>query len=94
MSPWVRDTLERAVWTFVQAAAGILTAAELGWLELGQIELWQAAVAAGTSAVLSLVKAVAAGKIGVNGTAQLGAATYTNTESPGAIVVAPPVDPV
>lgn len=84
MSPWLRDTLERVFWTFVQAATGILTAAELGWLQLGEVQVWQAATAAGVAAVISLLKAIAATKVGEAGTAQLGVNTYTNTEPPAA----------
>lgn len=59
-----KDILERAAWTFVQAAIGTVTALPLftdidGWAAVGA-----AAGAAGLSAVLSFLKTVAQERLG------------------------------
>jgi hypothetical protein len=58
---WLRDTLERALWTFVQGALAVVPV-EL--LASGDLTAANAAFVGGVAAVLSLVKSVAATKIG------------------------------
>ena len=79
-SAWFRDTLERLVWTAIQGALAVVTAQGLGWVELGDGDLWKAAAAGGLAAALSFVKSLAAGRA-QGGTAQLGATTYSYTEA-------------
>lgn len=78
---WLKDTAERMFWTFIQGATAILTVHQLGWLELGDGELWKAAAAGGVGGVFSLLKAVAATRLGARSTAQLGTKTYSYTEA-------------
>jgi hypothetical protein len=70
MSPLLKDILERAAWTFIQGFATIILAS--GTLN---ITVLQAAGVAGGMAVLSLVKSMAASKIGAE-TPQTGIDTY------------------
>lgn len=82
---WWRDALERLVWTFLQGAIAILTVNQFGLIELVDDELWKAAAAGGVGASLSLIKSFAATKLSQGDTAQLGAHTYSYTETgPGA----------
>lgn len=85
---WWKDTLERLVWTFVQGALGTTGTIELVEaitkrdLELGFLF---SMLAGGVGAVLAFVKSLAAKRLSEGGTAQLGAQTYSYTESgPGA----------
>jgi hypothetical protein len=82
---WWKDAAERVVWTFIQGASAILTVDQLGWIDLGDQSIWKAAAAGGVGAVFSLIKSVAAERLTPGGTAQMGAHTYSYTESgPGA----------
>lgn len=87
MSLFWRDVTERVLWTFVQAFLGVLTGipiAELfvdGGFDIeGAQRLIFAALAAGGSAVFSLLKGIAASRLEQLGTAQLipGTGTYTH----------------
>jgi NhaP-type Na+/H+ and K+/H+ antiporter len=89
MSHFYRDLLERMLWTFVQAFLGALTATPLAEIFL-DIEIERltsvlfGAFIAGASAVFSLLKSVAAKKLGDPTTAQLtiGGGTYQHPEDP------------
>lgn len=82
---WWKDALERLAWTALQGALSIPILEGLGWVELGDQTVWKAAAAGGIVAALSFVKSLAASRIGGDGTAQLGATTYSYTETgPGA----------
>jgi len=70
MTPLLKDILERAAWTFLQGFATVILAA--GVID---ISILQAAGLAGGMAVLSLIKSLAASKIGAS-TAQGGVNTY------------------
>jgi hypothetical protein len=59
--PWVRDTAERVAWTFAQGALG---AVPIQQLATGNIDAWVAAASGGAAAVLALVKAIGAKKVG------------------------------
>jgi hypothetical protein len=77
---WWKDALERLLWTFIQGATAILTAAQFGWVEMGDGQLWKAAAAGGVAAVFSLLKSFAAERLTASRTAQWGAKTYSYTE--------------
>jgi len=65
----VRDLIERVVSTTAEAALGVVTAAGFNLINL---ESWQGvAVAAGSAALYSVLKALAAFKIGDPDTASL-----------------------
>jgi hypothetical protein len=66
--PWVRDTAERVAWTFVQGAIGAVPVQQLA---TGDIDALTSAAVGGAAAVLSLVKAIAARKVGDPDTAAL-----------------------
>ena len=71
MTPLLKDTLERAVWTFIQGFAGVLVLS--GTIN---VSVLQAAGIAGLMALFSFIKSLAAAKIGAP-TAQGGVNTYT-----------------
>ena len=71
MTPLLKDTLERAAWTFIEGFATIILAA--GIIDITVV---QAAAVAGGMAVLSFVKSIAASKIGAE-TPQTGVDTYS-----------------
>ena len=77
---WLKDTAERFFWTAVQGALSIPILDSFGWVELGDGMMWKAMAAGGVGAVLSLVKSIAAGRLG-GSTAQLGTKTYSYTEA-------------
>jgi hypothetical protein len=58
---WVRDTAERVAWTFVQGAVGAVPVQQLA---TGDIDALTSAAVGGAAAVLALVKAIAARKVG------------------------------
>jgi hypothetical protein len=66
--PWVRDTVERVAWTFVQGAVGAVPVQQI---VSGDIDALTSAAVGGAAAVLSLAKAVAARKVGDPDTAAL-----------------------
>jgi hypothetical protein len=66
--PWVRDTAERVTWTFVQGAIGAVPVQQI---VSGDIDALTSAAVGGAAAVLSLLKAVAARKVGDPDTAAL-----------------------
>ncbi len=70
MSPLLIDILERAAWTFIQGFAAVVLAS--GTID---ITVLQAAGVAGGMAVLSLIKSMAASKVGAE-TPQTGIDTY------------------
>ncbi len=70
MSPLLIDILERAAWTFIQGFAAVVLAS--GTID---ITVLQAAGVAGGMAVLSLIKSMAASKVGAE-TPQTGVDTY------------------
>ncbi len=70
MSPLLIDILERAAWTFIQGFAAVVLAS--GTIDVTVV---QAAGVAGGMAVLSLVKSLAASKVGAE-TPQTGIDTY------------------
>lgn len=57
MSTAYKDLINRALWTFVQAATGIIIADAL--VDFGDVEMWKLAGGAGAAAVFSLVKSFA-----------------------------------
>jgi hypothetical protein len=71
---WIKDALERLIWTFIQGFAGALILAQT--LDLETLE---AAALGGLMAALSALKSVAANRLGGE-TAQMGAKTYSYTE--------------
>ena len=71
MTPFIKDSIERAIATFVQGFAGVLLAA--GVID---VSVLQAAGIAGGMAVLSFVKSIAASKVGSE-TPQTGIDTYS-----------------
>lgn len=73
---WLKDTVERGVWTFIQGATAVLTAEQFDLLELGDGGLWTAAAAGGIGAIFSALKSAAAAKVSSGNTAQLGVKTY------------------
>jgi len=70
MSPFIKDMLERAIWTFIEGFAGVLVTSSV--LDVTVIE---AAALAGIMAVVSLVKSIAVSKVGAQ-TPQGGVNTY------------------
>lgn len=76
--PWVRDTAERVVWTFAQGALG---AVPIQQLATGDIDAWVAAASGGAAAVLALIKAIGAKKVGDPNTAST-LKTWTATTLP------------
>lgn len=71
---WIKDALERVIWTFVQGfTAAIILADSLN------LEVAGAAAMAGLMAAIAVVKAVAGNRLGGE-TAQLGMNTYSYTE--------------
>jgi hypothetical protein len=81
---WGKDAAERLFWTFVEGSIGILVVQQLGWIELGDGELWKAAAAGGVSSSLSFIKSFASTRLSRGGTAQLGLSTYSYTaQGPG-----------
>lgn len=77
---WWKDAAERLLWTFVQGALAVVTAQQLGWVELGDGDVWKAAAAGGIGASLSFIKSLASSR-GRGGTAQMGLKTYSYTET-------------
>lgn len=71
---WVKDALERVIWTAVQTFAGALILADAL-----NLDATKAAALAATTAVLTVIKTVAANRLGGD-TAQLGPSTYSYTE--------------
>lgn len=63
---FARDLAERVSWTFVQAFLSALTVPAI---LTGDTDVLRAALLAGAAAVLSLLKGVAASRIGTPGTA-------------------------
>lgn len=63
---FARDLGERVFWTFVQAFLSALTVPAI---LTGDVDMLRAALLAGAAAVLSLLKGVAASKVGTPGTA-------------------------
>lgn len=63
---FARDLAERVLWTFVQAFLGTLTVAPIVDVDLPTVKV---AALAGAAAVLSLLKGVAASRLGTPGTA-------------------------
>jgi hypothetical protein len=62
MSVYMKDLLERVVWTFLTAAGGVAVAAgPAHWMEVG---VWQGAAIAGLAAAGSLVKGILARGVG------------------------------
>lgn len=61
MSEEMKDMLERAAWTFVQAFLGALTINPMFGVDINAL---QVAVIAGCSATLSVIKTFAKNKIG------------------------------
>lgn len=58
---WLRDATERVAWTFVQ---GALAAVPVEALATGDVTVLTAAATGGVAAVLSLLKTIAAKKVG------------------------------
>jgi Putative lactococcus lactis phage r1t holin len=81
-SVWLRDTVERAVATFAEAALGVWILAGPG--DLFNVDLAEGAAAAGAIAGLAVVKAAIASKIGSGTNASLDPTLVT------AEVVTPP----
>lgn len=85
MSNFWRDVAERVTWTFLQAFLGTVTAIPLADLFADGVDLERAetlllaGLAAGASAVFSLLKGIAASRLEELGTAQLipGSGTYS-----------------
>lgn len=67
-SPFWRDALERVIWTFLEAFTAALLVA--GVFDLETLE---AASLAGVTAVLAVVKTIAATQLGKSGSAAIGA---------------------
>lgn len=66
MTHLIFDVVERALWTFVQAFAGVMTGTNIfNW----DVPVWQQAVASGVAAVFATLKGFAASRLGVLGTA-------------------------
>lgn len=66
MSQHTRDTLERAVWAFVE---GAVTGVAL--TQLNDISMWWAALSAGLAPALSVLKSAAATRVGFPESASL-----------------------
>ena len=64
---FIRDLLERVVWTFIQSFLGVL-AVDQALLD-GDLGAVKVAAAAGAAAVASVIKGVAASRLGDKGTA-------------------------
>ena len=58
---WIKDATERVAWTFVQGALGTVSAEAIA---TGDPSALRAAAIGGLAAVLSLVKAIAAKRMG------------------------------
>ena len=58
---WLKDATERVGWTFLQ---GALATGSLEQLATGDLDAWRAAAVGGIAAVLSLIKAIAARRVG------------------------------
>lgn len=58
---WAKDAAERVGWTFLQ---GALATGSLEQLATGDLDAWRAASVGGVAAVLALVKAIAARRVG------------------------------
>lgn len=58
---WVKDAAERVGWTFLQ---GSLATGSLEQLATGDLDAWRAASVGGIAAVLALLKAIAARRMG------------------------------
>ena len=58
---WIKDAAERVAWTFLQ---GALATGSLEQLATGDLDAWRAAAVGGVAAVLSLLKAIAARRMG------------------------------
>ena len=58
---WIKDAAERVGWTFLQ---GALATGSLEQLATGDLDAWRAAAVGGVAAVLALVKAIAARRVG------------------------------
>lgn len=71
MSPFLRDLAERVLWTALQSATSAALLAPAFNLDALQV-----AGFAALTAVLSLLKGVAASRLAGKGTAQLGTTTY------------------
>lgn len=66
MSRYLRDTLERAAWAFVEGAiSGVVLA------QIGNISMWWAALSAGLAPALSVIKSAYATRVGDPSTASL-----------------------
>lgn len=80
MTGFTRDALERIIWTAIQTGGAALLASPvfsnlgLGWQDSLKLAAFAALAAA--------LKAVVALKVGSDNTAQLGADTYVNKETP------------
>ncbi len=62
MSVYMKDLIERVVWTFLMAAAGVAVAAgPANWMDVG---VWKGAAIAGLAAAGSLLKGVLARHVG------------------------------
>lgn len=61
MSDYVRDLLERAAWTAIQ---GALAAGGIEQLAAGNVDAMHAAVVGAIAAVLSMIKSIAARRVG------------------------------
>lgn len=85
---WLKDAGERLVWTFIQGALGVPIGAEVYELITNKavaVPTLFLMLSGGIAAVLSFIKSLAASKLSAGDTAQLGARTYSYTESgPGA----------
>lgn len=66
---YARDLAERVVWTFLAAVAGVSLAA--GPADMLHASFWQATGAAGVTAVVTLVKGLAARYIGSRNSASV-----------------------
>jgi hypothetical protein len=76
--PWVRDTVERVAWTFVQGAIGAVPVQQI---VSGDIDALTSAAVGGAAAVLALVKAIAATKVGDPNSAST-LTTFTASQPP------------
>lgn len=81
---FARDLTERVLWTFVQSFLGTLSAAPLVDVDLPTVKV---AALAGAAAVLSLLKGVAASRLGTPGTAST--ADHLEVDELGNLDIAP-----